>query len=313
MSFVQGSYNTVDEALEAAKRLQNEGYSSKDITLISNVTTRDSYLNNSDINVKTPENYDEDNGLKDESLWDKIVNAFTVEDEYDRYPRGGHEDPLVNYRSDIDAGKVLLVVEDDRNNVQDASYTSDGVQDGAYTRDGVVDDPAYNNRNENYEDNRTIELSEEKLDVSTNEVQTGEVNVSKNVVEERESVDVPVEHEEVVIERHAVDGEREANHHDFKNEEFSIPVNEEQINVDKKSVVTEEVSIGKERVTEDKHVEETVRREELDIENTGDVDVNNSRNREDGYVEEDSLGNKDRYVEEDTLVDKDRLDKNDRF
>lgn len=302
MSFVKGSYNTVDEALEAAKRLQSEGYSSKDITLISNVTTRDSYLNNSGINVKTPENYDEDNGLKDESLWDKIVNAFTVEDEYDRYPRGGHEDPLVNYRSDIDAGKVLLVVEDDRDNVQDA----------AYTRDSVVDEPAYN-RNENYEDNRTIELSEEKLDVNTNEVQTGEVNVSKNVVEERESVDVPVEHEEVVIERHAVDGEREAKHHDFKNEEFSIPVNEEQINVDKKSVVTEEVSIGKERVTEDKHVEETVRREELDIENTGDVNVNNSRNREDGYVEEDSLGNKDRYVEEDTLVDKDRLDKNDRF
>lgn len=290
MSFVKGSYNTVDEALEAAKRLQSEGYSSKDITLISNVTTRDSYLNNSGINVKTPENYDEDNGLKDESLWDKIVNAFTVEDEYDRYPRGGHEDPLVNYRSDIDAGKVLLVVEDDRDNVQDA----------AYTRDSVVDEPAYN-RNENYEDNRTIELSEEKLDVNTNEVQTGEVNVSKNVVEERESVDVPVEHEEVVIERHAVDGEREAKHHDFKNEEFSIPVNEEQINVDKKSVVTEEVSIGKERVTEDKHVEETVRREELDIENTGDVNVNNSRNREDGYVEED------------TLVDKDRFDKNDRF
>ena len=302
MSFVKGSYNTVDEALEAAKRLQSEGYSSKDITLISNVTTRDSYLNNSGINVKTPENYDEDNGLKDESLWDKIVNAFTVEDEYDRYPRGGHEDPLVNYRSDIDAGKVLLVVEDDRDNVQDATYT----------RDGVVDESAYN-RDENYEDNRTIELSEEKLDVNTNEVQTGEVNVSKNVVEERESVDVPVEHEEVVIERHAVDGEREAKHHDFKNEEFSIPVNEEQINVDKKSVVTEEVSIGKERVTEDKHVEETVRREELDIENTGDVNVNNSRNREDGYVEEDSLGNKDRYVEEDTLVDKDRFDKNDRF
>lgn len=290
MSFVKGSYNTVDEALEAAKRLQSEGYSSKDITLISNVTTRDSYLNNSGINVKTPENYDENNGLKDESLWDKIVNAFTVEDEYDRYPRGEHEDPLVDYRSDIDAGKVLLVVEDDRDNVQDA----------AYTRDGVVDEPVYNG-NENYEDNRTIELSEEKLDVNTNEVQTGEVNVSINVVEERESVDVPVEHEEVVIERHAVDGEREANHHDFKNEEFSIPVNEEQINVDKKSVVTEEVSIGKERVTEDKHVEETVRREELDIENTGDVNVNNSRNREDGYVEED------------TLVDKDRLDKNDRF
>jgi len=296
MSFVKGSYNTVDEALEAAKRLQSEGYSSKDITLISNVTTRDSYLNNSDINVKTPENYDEDNGLKDESLWDKIVNAFTVEDEYDRYPRGGHEDPLVNYRSDIDAGKVLLVVEDDRDNVQDA----------AYTRDGVVDEPAYNG-NENYEDNRTIELSEEKLDVNTNEVQTGEVHISKHVVEERESVDVPVEHEEVVIERHAVDSGREVADHDFKDEEFTIPVNEEQIEVDKKSVVTEEVSIGKEKVREDKHVEETLRREELDVENTGNVDVNDPREREYRYGEEDSLVNRDGYVDEN------RLDKNDRL
>lgn len=275
MSFVKGSYNSVEEALEAAKQLKAEGYSSKDITLISNNTTRDSFMNNSDVKMESPENYNlESNhstaGVKeDESLWDKIVNAFTVEDEYDNRTSGSNEDPLAHYRNDIQEGKVVVLAEGKHDGMSDSvDYTMHNDE---------------SNRNPNLADNQTVELSEERLEVDTNEVQTGEVHVSKRVVEDRESVDVPVDHEEVVIERHSVEGDREVtDNHEFKDEEFTIPVNEEQIDVNKKSVVTEEVSIGKERVTDNKHVEETVRREELDVDTEGDIDVNDvSRNNRD--------------------------------
>ncbi|CAD2074645.1 DUF2382 domain-containing protein [Phocicoccus pinnipedialis] len=275
MSFVKGSYNSVEEALEAAKQLKAEGYSSKDITLISNNTTRDSFMNNSDVKMESPENYNVESnhstaGVKeDESLWDKIVNAFTVEDEYDNRTSGSNEDPLAHYRNDIQEGKVVVLAEGKHDGMSDSvDYTMHNDE---------------SNRNPNLADNQTVELSEERLEVDTNEVQTGEVHVSKRVVEDRESVDVPVDHEEVVIERHSVEGDREVtDNHEFKDEEFTIPVNEEQIDVNKKSVVTEEVSIGKERVTDNKHVEETVRREELDVDTEGDIDVNDvSRNNRD--------------------------------
>lgn len=50
-----------------------------------------------------------------------------------------------------------------------------------------------------------IELREEQLEASTRPVQTGEVRLSKDVVEEDKSLDVPVQHEEVEIQRTQVD------------------------------------------------------------------------------------------------------------
>ncbi|MBW9235012.1 DUF2382 domain-containing protein, partial [Leptospira santarosai] len=45
------------------------------------------------------------------------------------------------------------------------------------------------------------------MNVDKNRVQTGEVNVNKHVVEEEQSVEVPVEREEVYVERRAVNRE----------------------------------------------------------------------------------------------------------
>ncbi len=122
------------------------------------------------------------------------------------------------------------------------------------------------------EDRSRMELREEQLDVQKDVVQAGEVRVRKEVISEERSIDVPVEREEVVIERHPVSGRRADAGLDT-NEEIRIPVSEEQVRVEKTPVVKEEVTLGKRRVQDTERVQDTVRREEARIEETGDAGV----------------------------------------
>jgi len=118
---------------------------------------------------------------------------------------------------------------------------------------------------------RTIQLREERLKVDKAPVQTGEVRVGKRVVSERKTIDVPVEREEVVIERRPASGR--AAEGDIREEEIVVPVRGERVRVTKQPVVTEEVSVGKRKVRDTKHVSATVRKEELAVDEEGDVKV----------------------------------------
>lgn len=119
-----------------------------------------------------------------------------------------------------------------------------------------------------------LRLHEEKLRVDKERVQTGEVNVGKHVVEEQQTVDVPVEREEVYIERRPVNEETVTGTHDFRddNDSIHVPVSEEHVDVSKKDVVSEELVVGKRKVQDTETVSETVRREEADIEDTTNLD-----------------------------------------
>ena len=117
-----------------------------------------------------------------------------------------------------------------------------------------------------------LELAEEELDVSTRQVQAGEVRVRKEVHTEQRNIEVPVTREEVVIERRPVSG-REASDRDIGDEEVRIPLMEEEVDVQKRAVVREEISVGKRPVEETRTVSDTVRREEARIESTGDVGI----------------------------------------
>lgn len=56
-------------------------------------------------------------------------------------------------------------------------------------------------------ENEKLNLRKEELDIDKKRVQKGEVEISKEIVEEQKVVDVPVTHEEVVIERRALGNE----------------------------------------------------------------------------------------------------------
>jgi uncharacterized protein (TIGR02271 family) len=118
---------------------------------------------------------------------------------------------------------------------------------------------------------RTIQLKEEHLTAHKTPVRAGEVEVRKEVHTEHKTIQVPVEREEVVIERRPAGGTAATG--DIRAEEIRIPVKEEKVNVSKETVVKEEVSVGKRKVQGTETVSGDVRVEELKVEEKGDAKV----------------------------------------
>lgn len=111
--------------------------------------------------------------------------------------------------------------------------------------------------------------------MSKNRVQAGEVSVRKEIIEDQKTINVPVSHEEIVIERRSVNNDSSATPIGG-DETIRIPVSEEQVEVHKNTVVTGEVDIHKREVQGTEQVKDTVKREEARIDKTGDVKVNGS-------------------------------------
>jgi uncharacterized protein (TIGR02271 family) len=118
----------------------------------------------------------------------------------------------------------------------------------------------------------SLELHKEELDITKNNVSAGEVVLSKEVVEEQKTVDVPVMHEEVVIKRKPMNNER-SNASISSQETVHIPVSQEQVEVDKYTVTTEEISASKRQVEETQQLQETLKHEEAHVNTTGSVDI----------------------------------------
>lgn len=107
---------------------------------------------------------------------------------------------------------------------------------------------------------QTLQLREEQLDIKKERVQTGEVKIHKEVVEEQKTITVPIKREEMVIEA----GDEE---------ELRIPLKEEEININKYPVQVNEVSITKRQIEEIKQIKEKVKKETAHFDVAGDADV----------------------------------------
>jgi uncharacterized protein (TIGR02271 family) len=136
----------------------------------------------------------------------------------------------------------------------------------------IKDDDINSRTLENTKTEGSLQLHKEELDISKNNVDVGEVVLSKDVVEEEKTVDVPVMHEEVVIKRTPLNSERSDD--DISSEEaIHIPVSKEEVHVNKYTVATEEFTVSKRQVTETQHVEETLKHEEAHVNTNGSVDI----------------------------------------
>lgn len=123
-------------------------------------------------------------------------------------------------------------------------------------------------------DSDTLRLREEELQAHKTPVETGRVQLSKEVVEEGRTLEVPVTREEVFVERRPVERRPSDRPIDTtETETIEVPVREEHVEVEKRPVVYEEVSVGKRATAETRQVTETVRREELRMDEEGDVDL----------------------------------------
>lgn len=153
----------------------------------------------------------------------------------------------------------------------------DGEKDPAEARDilqvigGNVDTDGLGSApTPNVDDARRLQLREERLLIDKQRVASGEARVRKEVVAEQQSIDVPVVREELFIRRRAVDSETSTTPiGEDESEEIHIPLSADRVDVQKRTVVTEQVGIGKRTVEGTDHISETVRHEELRVEDDG--------------------------------------------
>lgn len=115
-----------------------------------------------------------------------------------------------------------------------------------------------------------IPLAEERLKVGKREVEAGGVRLRKIVRTETVNQPVELKREEVVIER--VPGQRAASSgQSFSGEDVFIPLRREEAVVQKEAVVREEVRVRKTAETERQNIAEQVRKEDVEIQESGDA------------------------------------------
>lgn len=123
-------------------------------------------------------------------------------------------------------------------------------------------------------DDKKIQLKKEELDIIKNKIKIGDVEIGKEIVSEVKDIGVPITHEEVVIERRSLDNEPTSDRI-IEEEKYTIPVMDEVVDVDKHTVIIGEVSAHKHEIEDERHIKETLRKEEARIHTDGDANIVN--------------------------------------
>ncbi|WP_394139657.1 YsnF/AvaK domain-containing protein [Cytobacillus oceanisediminis] len=263
-----GVYNSQREVVDAIQELQNDGYPVQDLSIIAQTEHLDSSLEDkTGVHTETFETKDRDSSesagfLNSLTSWfddDRTNQGPTVEKFREL---GMSNDEARKYETYVNEGKIILY--------SDRIDTATGFKTGGTTEarmDSTYTD-GFDQRNGLTEDEEhSLKLREEQLDVRKDRVQAGEVEIHKDVVEEQKTVNVPVEHEEVYVERRKVDDPTAASTSPIEDDEtIRIPITEERVEVSKKPVVTDEVVVGKREVQETQQVTENLKKEEVHLE-----------------------------------------------
>lgn len=280
---VVGVYDNQTELIEAIEEYKNNGYSVQDFSIIGDTTELSSALESrtgvttENIGTDTTDNNQEG------GFWQSLMTSFDTDRNLggnapsisDRLMEVGlTDDAAREYEEDVRNGRIILLAEATGSGL---TATDSSVEQTGYVADTSVTSKdltgAYdNNRTDSQE--QTLKLREEQLDVSKERVQTGEVEVHKEVVQEQQKVNIPVTREEVFVERREVNETATGAESTIdEGETIRVPIMEEKVEVTKRPVVTEELVIGKREVTDTEQVVENVRREEahLDTDNHGSV------------------------------------------
>ena len=302
---VYGSYTSEVAAANAIEELNAMGYSRSAIKVVSSRSLGPEFDTVDTVDVKDGDARGED----DRGFFEKVRDFFSFSEYSDDYYAGLDDDKqsvLSEYRSNLDNGEIVILVDDEGRTPSDdyditvgdtgQTETMEPIQTATpdmtgttYDTEPVVDPAPVADTDMNYDTERTthteeehLELRHEELDVDTHEVQDGEAVVRKAVHEETEQVDVPVRHEELVIERRpTADGDVREGGIDNAGEgeqEIHIPLSHEEVEVTKRNVKDEEVAVKKEVHEETETVEETVKYEDVEADRTVETDYRDDDN-----------------------------------
>ncbi|MCU1331756.1 MAG: hypothetical protein JWM08_748 [Candidatus Angelobacter sp.] len=221
-------------------------------------------------------------GIDDRSAWDKIKDFFTGGQETYIGDEKDHESTYGNisserahyYNSGIAAGGAVLTVAAPVDRLEEAreilaEYDADVRTTGFEETSGV----ASSGSSPGTSNERRIQLRGEMLRAVKQRVEKGEIRLRKDVVTENRTISVPVTREEVVVEHVSADAARPLSGSIGDEGEIRVPVSEERVSVVKEPVVTGEVRVQKRAVQDNKQVTDTVRHEEVRVENQGAVSI----------------------------------------
>ncbi|OBX76505.1 photosystem reaction center subunit H [Moraxella atlantae] len=121
---------------------------------------------------------------------------------------------------------------------------------------------------EQYKAPNTLELLEERLTVNKDKIVAGLLRVGKHVVSEDRQVNVDLTEEQAHIDRTPVNRPTDRQIGD-DSQTVEVQLEAERANVQKQTYVTEEVNVDKVAQTRTQTFNETVRREELDVQQDG--------------------------------------------
>ncbi|MFL6315286.1 MAG: YsnF/AvaK domain-containing protein, partial [Nitrososphaeraceae archaeon] len=110
----------------------------------------------------------------------------------------------------------------------------------------------------------TVPLTEERLDASKRE-STREATITKEPITETKTVEVPVTHEEISVERRPATGSTTAEKPVQSRTETKVPLKQEEVQVTRQPYVKEEVSVKKKPVTETRRVSDKVTSEKVKV------------------------------------------------
>ena len=196
--------------------------------------------------------------------------------------QGIPKDELEYYQHEYERGSAIVTVQ---------SYGRQQEASDILSRFGAYD---ARSRTEYMQDAHTIQLREEVLQPRKHPVEIGEVFIRKVVVTEERTITVPVMREELVIERRSIAtdsvdaSDQLSNRPDLpdnqdqpigklveigEGEVIRIPIRTEQVMIEKRPVVIEELVVGKRHVQETRRFSGTVQREVPHIEREGNVNI----------------------------------------
>lgn len=117
-----------------------------------------------------------------------------------------------------------------------------------------------------------LQLREEQLDIARKRIKKAGVTVHREILREVKHIDVPVTREDIVIEKTVPDNKASGGN-DESIETIRIPVIEERIEVIRHPEIREKVSVYSQEIHETQHVEETLKKEKLQVKTTGESDA----------------------------------------
>ena len=143
--------------------------------------------------------------------------------------------------------------------------------------DSLYDDSKFfGTRRKGRESNAYLTRSEEELAVGKRTAKAGEVNVRKSVETERVREQVPVTREEVTVERRPASAAT-GTEPTIGKDEIRVPVMEEEVVAQKRTVPKEEIVVKKHATTDTKTVEADLEKERVEIDRKGDAEIRNRR------------------------------------